>query len=260
MAPMSTDEPQDGAPWFQTAFEAPYLTLYRHRTDEAARKEVAWAAVHLRRLLGGGSDDLRLLDLGCGNGRHARALADHGFVITGLDYSQDLLVAAEAKDASRPIRYLRGDMRDLPLDGPFDAVTSFFTSFGYFADEADDRRVLAEVARVLSPTGVYLLDFLQAEQVRRSLVPESVEERDGWRLEQQRRITPDGRRVEKTVHMTASDGSTRRYTESVRLYELADFRPMLDDVGMTVSEVYGSLAGDDFAPDSPRLVLLCRPS
>ena len=46
--------------------------------------------------------------------------------------------------------YRVGDLRRLGVDGPFDDVVCWFTSFGYF-DDADNRAVLAEFARVLKP-------------------------------------------------------------------------------------------------------------
>ena len=52
-------------------------------------------------------------------------------------------------------------MRRLPFrDGAFEAVANLFTSFGYFFDEAQNRRVLGEIARVLRPGGAFLLDLM----------------------------------------------------------------------------------------------------
>ena len=53
-----------------------------------------------------------------------------------------------------------GDMLSLPFEREFDAVYSFFTSFGYFGDD-ENEQVLAGIARALKPGGRFLLDILE---------------------------------------------------------------------------------------------------
>ena len=87
----------------------------------------------------------RLLDLCCGQGRHAVPLARLGLRVTGLDLSRPLLArAAAAADGGPPVGLVAADMRRLPFaDGSFDAVLNLFNSFGYLEDETQDELVLA---------------------------------------------------------------------------------------------------------------------
>lgn len=63
-----------------------------------------------------------------------------------------------------------GDMRTLPFrDGSFALAVNLFTSFGYFLDDAEHRLVVRQVAAALSRRGHFVLDYPNAEQVRRSL-------------------------------------------------------------------------------------------
>ena len=96
-----------------------------------------------------------MLDVPCGQGRHSHLLAESGFLVDGLDLSTTLLAQAKRRGTGAGLRYHRGDMRKLPAKwtGRFDAVLNLFTSFGFFADPADDQRVIAEFARVLAPDG-----------------------------------------------------------------------------------------------------------
>src|SRR3954468_22047935 len=93
----------------------------------------------------------RILDVPCGQGRHAHLLAEAGFDVDGLDYSADLLRRAKDRGTGRTPRYTPAAMRSLPAkwSRKSDAVLNLFTSFGFFTEPGDDARVLAEFARVL---------------------------------------------------------------------------------------------------------------
>ena len=229
--------------WYETAFRKEYLDLYYRRDDEAARGEAAFAAAAL-----GLQENSLVLDVACGGGRHARALAELGHRVVGIDLSRDLLVEAGG------VPVARADMRALPFAGSFAAAVSFFTSFGYFDDD-DNRATMASIAAALRRGGVFLLDFLNAVAVRRHLVPESEEERDGRTYRCRRRI--EGDRVLKDV-VIEDEGVTLNYTESVRLYHHHDLVNLLRDAGLNPVAAYGDFDGSDFTTDAPRCILVAR--
>src|SRR5262249_19187005 len=139
----------------------------------------------------------RVLDLACGAGRHAVALAAIGARVVGLDLSLPLLRAGQRR--WRDARLVRGDIRALPVPGGrMDAVVHLFPSFGYFDRDAEHESVIAEVARVLRPGGRFALDFLNAPLVKASLVPRDEATLNGRRVVQERRLEQDGRYVVKT--------------------------------------------------------------
>jgi SAM-dependent methyltransferase len=235
------------------AFRGEYLRVYAHRDEESAAAEAAFALRALRPPPGG-----RILDLACGAGRHARALATAGLAVVGLDLSPELLRVAASRGGG--VRgYVRGDMRALPFPRAFSCVTMFFTSFGYFATDAENDRVLAEVARVLAPGGGFLLDGMNRDAVLAGLVPRSDREGPGdTRIHEARWITPDGRRVEKRVRIFRPDRPVEEYTESVRLYSREELAERLEAAGLAVEGAFGDLAGSPPGPDRPRQVLVGR--
>jgi SAM-dependent methyltransferase len=96
----------------------------------------------LVRLLGDPAGSL--VDIGCGTGGYAAALAKRGWDVTGVDVSEDMLRRAGA----RGVRTVRADATALPLeDASFDAAISIFTH----TDVDDFGTAVREVVRVLRP-------------------------------------------------------------------------------------------------------------
>jgi SAM-dependent methyltransferase len=199
----------------------------------------------------------RVLDLCSGAGRHLAALRSRGFAPVGLDLSLVLLRAARAASPAAPL--IRADMRRLPLaDASFDAVLSFFTSFGYFPDDHENQGVVREVGRVLRPGGRFLLDFLHRDHVLAHGVRDTAEIRDGRVVEQTRRRNRERDSVDKRIKIypEGRPEAARVYRESVRLYAPDRVAAFLDEAGIDVNERFGSFAGDRFTERSERLILV----
>jgi SAM-dependent methyltransferase len=230
--------------WFEEWFGEEYLQLYPHRDDAEADRAVA-----LMVRATGLSSGWRVLDVGSGAGRHARAFEAVGARCVGLDLSRALLrVARGVTDA--PL--VRGDMRQLPIrPGSMDLTVSLFTSFGYFEHDEEHASALREMVGTLRPGGWFVIDFLNADEVRRRLVArETVAVPDG-RAEIAREMSPDGRYVCKTIVTPRG----RRFTERVRLFEPAQMIAMLEDAGVEVRHRYGDYDAAPLRPDSPRTIL-----
>jgi len=244
-----------GSPWYRRWFGETYLELYPHR-DEAE----AGHAVQL--LLDEGQLDpgASVLDLACGAGRHLRRLREHGLPSMGLDLSHPLLLRAKALEPDE--RLVRSDMRALPFaSDQFSAVTSFFTSFGYFASDDDDRRVLTEIRRVLRRGGCLLLDFLNANRVRKTLIPRDEREVDGRLVVQERQLVDGGRAVEKTIRIEREGGrEPALFHERVRLYLPDELGALLVSSGLTPERWFGDYQGNALADSAPRVIALAHAS
>ncbi len=239
--------------WFRDWFGGEYLALYPHRDEAEARRAVAL----LRRATGLGPG-ARVLDVGCGAGRHLAELGRVGCRATGLDLSERMLAAA--RERAPEARLARGDMRALPFAAAaFDVATSYFTSFGYFADERDDRRVLAEIRRVVEPGGFFLLDFMNADRVVANLRTLDRRTVSGREVVQERRVVEGGRVVEKAITIGARAGEPeRRFVERVRLYRPEELDAMMERAGLEPDRRYGAYDPAPFAPASPRYIVVAR--
>jgi SAM-dependent methyltransferase len=238
-------------PWYERSFREDYLLVYKHRDQAGAANEVRTMSEWLQLPAGA-----KVLDLCCGSGRHSIVLDKLGLDVTGVDLSETLLAEARTNSEGCSIRWQHGDMRNVPLEGEtFDAVLNMFTSFGYFDNDAENERVLGEIARLLREGGQFIIDFLNPSFIEANLVPHSVRE-DGAATIDETRAIQDGY-VVKTIRIQDKESDERVYEERVKLYRLASFRSMLERAGLTLERVFGGYDGTDYEEaGSPRLIMM----
>ena len=242
--------------WWTTYFDARYLHEFEPLFDlERDRREVA----RLMDLMGLPSG-ARLLDVPCGQGRHAHLFAEAGFNVDGLDYSGDLLAVAKRRGTSRTLRYVRGDMRHLPAPWTdrFDAVVNLFTSFGFFADPADDRRTLAEFARVLRPGGVFVWhggdrDGVMARFLERDWWVTS----DGTLFGQERAFDPLSGTLTVSTTWRGSSGQGAR-EHRIRLYTPTRLAELCAEVGLVVEQAFDGFTPRPVGRRSSQMLLVAR--
>lgn len=238
-------------PWFRDWFGGEYLALYPHRDRAEARR-----AVELLRLTTGRGPGTRVLDLGCGAGRHLVEMERIGYRATGLDLSRAMLAAA--REAVPEAGLVRADMRLLPFgESSFNVVTSYFTSFGYFDESSEDLQVLREVRRILATGGAFLLDFMNAHQVVANLKTEDRRTVSGVEVVQERRLVAGGSIVEKKIRVGAGGGTGRReFVERVRLYRPAELDTLMETAGLSPGERFGGYDRAPFSRSSPRYIVV----
>lgn len=241
------------AEWYEKSFGQDYMLVYKHRDLQGAYEEVRQMMEWLEL-----PEGAEVLDLCCGMGRHSMALHGFGFRVTGVDLSEVLLAEAQKLDREGEVRWIRGDMRSVPLNGPFDAVVNLFTSFGYFADPVDNEQVLKEIRRLLKPDGRFIIDYLNPAYVAANLVPHSVRTEGEVMIDERRRIE-DGF-VRKTIVLKDEKSRGERvYEEQVKLIEREAFLEMLHRAGLAVDAVYGGYDASLYEPaSSKRMIFVGR--
>jgi len=240
--------------WFEEWFDSPeYLKVYSHRNDSEADAFISMLTQRISL-----SPGAKILDMACGAGRHAIALAKSGFSVCGTDLSPFLLKNAveNASAAGVEVEFLRQDIRSLNLNSTFDAALNLFTSFGYFLTNEENFGIFSTAYNILNPDGYFIFDFLNETFVRKSLSPFSRKLHPDCYIEQFRTIDND--RVNKEI-IVQSGGALKRFSESVRLYSSTILQKEIEKRGFVVTEALGDYQGRQFVKDfSPRFIAICR--
>lgn len=227
----------------EVASERPFYALHADAYDALVTDPVEpWVAAVHDELIAAGLRQARVLDAGCGTGRHAEALAERGHEVALLDASAELLTIARSRCASSA-SYL-GDICDFSVDDRFDAITCR----GVLNDlVTDEERVsaLAALAEALVPNGMLIIDVREAKhseartdgRTRRA----EVENTTGGRLSF--RSTPRWSagliEVEETYELVdpAGASSTHQYAFQMRPWTREELQTKLRRAGLDRVEI-----------------------
>ncbi|MHB8652190.1 MAG: class I SAM-dependent methyltransferase [Minisyncoccota bacterium] len=244
-------------------------TIIDHIPPDHTEQQVI-AIKHLLHLKPGA----RILDIGCGSGRHSIGLAKNGYKVTGIDTSASLLHLAQkdAKDmalSSHPI-FLRKNILALKSSNDFDAAISIF-SFGFSNHERDHVAFLKNTARALKKNGKVLLATVyfpqiikileEVEAVKRTTVfahPDVMSLREGVLETKQRSF--DLETMVHTVTTTLSRGKKiiEREESSVRVFTIPEVKQLFIASGLRVEGLFGDFDGGELTSRSKRLVIVAK--
>ena len=243
-------DPEWFKPWFNTKA---YHVLYGHRSEFEATHAVS--TLSAQGVLG---QPARVLDAGCGAGRHARALAKEGWSVEAFDLSEASIHEARAMETSN-IAYHCLDLRDLlsqtKWHASFDLVTNFFTSLGYFDEEAEHEAVVKVFVTALKPGRKLLVDFLNVPQVEANLVASETVSKQGTMFHIHRRIHEGW--VEKSIQFEW-EGSPQHHVERVRALDRPHLTELLMRFGLEVRHIWGDYDLNEWTPSSPRCMILAE--
>ncbi|HEX3034743.1 MAG TPA: methyltransferase domain-containing protein [Thermodesulfobacteriota bacterium] len=233
--------------WWRSIFNATYLKTDADVVDDQriTKKEVDLFSEVLKL-----SQQDRVLDLCCGQGRHLLELAKRGFQeLDGLDRSHYLIQRAktQARKEGLNIKFREGDARKLPYPpDTFDVVTLLGNSFGYFETTQDDLRILKEIFRVLKPWGRLLIDVADGEFLKENFQSRSWEWIDKKHFVcRERSLSSDQQRLisrEVVTHVEKGVLADQLYAE--RLYTRDSITKLLKAGGFSDVNIHTSISTD----------------
>lgn len=199
-----------------------------------------------------------VLDLCCGEGRHARGLVELEHRVIGLDSSKELIDIAKKSSDQENLWFIQGDMRNIPLrQNSCHAVINMFTSFGFFDDEGN-MQVLKSVASVLKRKGKLLLDYWN---------PYAAPQLDGTKnwwwvndkvlcLAYAKYDYTTGRLQDIRTIIDFKNSSMQNSVRDIRFYTLLEIEAMLKSAGLEIIEVFGDIDEREYDMNSRRLITL----
>lgn len=245
--------------WHQAFFGGLALDLWRQAAKpELTEAEADFIADELR-----AEGGMHLLDVPCGNGRHALELARRGCRVTGVDDSAEYiaeakaLAAAPADSSALPVAFHRAEMRQLPWTDAFDGAYCLGNSFGYL-DAAGSADFLAALSASLRPGARFVLDSsLTAESVLPHL------EDRVWRpvedillLAEYHYLAEESRLQIDYTFVRGGERETRRAEHWV--FTVAEVRRMLAAAGLTTLALYADTEHTPFEVGAERLLLVAE--
>lgn len=228
--------------------------LANPRLDASAGEQVA----QIEALLGMEKGE-RVLDLCCGHGRHSLALAERGYAVTGVDRTARYIEAARRAATARSLGadFVVSDMRDYCQPDGYDVIVNLFGSFGYFADAADDRRVVENMHASLRPGGRLLIETAGKEILVRGFAEREWSRVGDTLLLSEKRVVGHWERME-TRWIAIRDAGRIEHTVSIRSYSAVELSALLRTCGFPEVRVYGALRGAPYDQTAERLVVVGR--
>jgi len=228
---------------FGDAYAAAYDLLYRDKDYEAERDllEELFGRYATRRV-----DSV--LDLGCGTGRHAVALAQRGYEVVGVDRSAAMIAEARGRAATTGPEFYVGDIRDADLGRRFDAVVMLFAVLGYQTTNADALAALGTVRRHLVDGGLVLFDVWYGPAVlaqrpgARERTVGALRRRSSSRLDVSRQV------CSVAFELHRPDGDDVRETHDMRFFFPLELELLLDVAELELLRI-GSFPDFERDPD-----------
>jgi ubiquinone/menaquinone biosynthesis C-methylase UbiE len=201
----------------------------------------------------------RVLEMGCGSGRILLALQAGGIDAVGIDGSAKMLgeLAAKAGAAGVSLRACRMDARRLAFGVRFDVVLCPYSLITYMSAAGDAARLLEECKRVLTSTGIVVIDAF----VPRPIAQPGTFTRDyarpfgGGVLIRSKRVTslsPQMNRIERRYEVVGADGSIRdliETSEDIRLFPPEELLALLAECGFRASQTWWNYSTTTAPPD-----------
>jgi len=241
--------------WWQTFYSGHYIDFHL----EIVNKKKTPDEVDFMLKLLQPPPEAKILDLGCGEGRHAIEMAKRGYQVTGVDVTESLLNTARrtANDQSLNVNFEQRDMRDLPWEATFDLAYCVWGSFGIF-DEQGNYDLLSAIYKVLKPGGRILIENHSIETLLLNF------QTNFWHpigddllhLEMRNFDHKTSRLESRWMFVHKSTGQIENETMSMRIYTYHELCQLLQSVGFDNCSGYDTVSGAPFTFGAQRLTLI----
>lgn len=211
-----------------------------HLPQPGAARSAAEASFVMQ--LCGLTQGARLLDAGCGAGRHAIEFARRGIDTAGVDLSEALLEIGRerAATAALPATFLQADLRTLGFNASFQACVLLDSTLGLHED-GETVEILRRLAASLVPGGKLVVEVLNRDFVLGMMPARKWLETNRAVILDDVSFHPETSRLRVKRSVAPHGGKAVDFSYSLRLYGLHELRVLLALAGFEVVEVAGSI-------------------
>ena len=244
----------DQKTWYRNWFNSPYYhQLYFQRDEQEAAAFIDRLLVKLNP-----PDNAAMLDVACGRGRHSIHLASKGFMVTGIDISEESIAEAK-KHETEKLEFFVHDMR-LPFRmNYYDLAFNFFTSFGFFRTRREHDNAIRTIAQAIKPGGSFVIDYLNTHYIENHLQYKSEFQKDDVTYYITRWLDETHFYKKILIEDEVNLQEPLEFVEKVAKFSLGDFNDMFSFYDLQVQEVYGDYHFEPYhVTDSPRLIILAK--
>ncbi len=212
----------------------------------------------------------KILDLGCGIGRHSVHLARLGYSVVGVDLSPDFLKRAKELASelgvSKRVTFLQCDYRTLAkclheTPTPFNAIINMSSTIGYYTDKSDLETL--RQCRSLSKRGaILIIETINSEFLAKHFLPVSYSEFGDLLLLEEREMNHETARVDTKWRFYQKKGQDLKHRATIsfgtRVYTLHELVSLLRQAGWRYLEASGGLTHEPLTADARRMMLIAQ--
>ena len=204
------------------------------------------------------SPGARVLDVGCGPGRHSIELARRGYDVVGIEPSAAMIQAAKvrATEASVAPTFRQVCGESFVASDEFDLAICLFTTLGQISKEGENCELVKRTHEALRPGGFFVVETRQRAPTVQHLQTE--ERFGGERYTDVSRLYDAVTQTVTEVFEVVSPESTQRYLLRYRLYNRTELAGLLKEAGFTIVASFGDYDGNPLIPDSAMMLLIGR--
>lgn len=237
--------------WFAKWFDSPYYhLLYKDRDKKEAQVFIDNLICHLQI-----PKKSKILDVGCGKGRHSIYFNTQGMHVTGIDLSKNNISFAK-KNKNKNLQFKVWDMRKVFKINTFNIVTNLFTSFGYFEEDKEEQETMNSMALSLKENGILIIDFMNSKKVIKNLVKSEKKEINGVIFNISRNVKKNC--IVKDIKFSDNEKKFH-FQEKVKALTLTDLSNLIVNSGLKIIDIFGNYQLENFnALISERLIIICK--
>lgn len=252
---MSSDSKSSN--WWESFYEDTPFELYLARQNQA---EVDDTIKFLTEKLGL-KPGARIFDQCCGLGSMSIPLALAGFTLVGVDLCGKYIRAAKTEATQKGIAtasFFQDDACSFVPSESCDAAFNWYTSFGYYEEDAENRKMLERAFEALKPGARFALDFANFQFITADFQPtmkSSLDSPDG-KIAIGRECTLEGGLMKQRWTFTMPDGKELVQHSTLRAYMPADIERLFAEAGFVNIDAYGNIDGELLDNDSTRCIVV----